>query len=69
MPSTASALKPRRIALQLPTARQVFSRNGSIRGESVGGFATAATISKRRCGYFAEASASTFFSEINSSTS
>ena len=69
MPSTASAPKSRRIALQRPIEPQVFHRNGSIRGESVGGFATAGTVSKRRCEYFADASASTFFSEISSSTS
>ena len=57
------------IVLQRPIEPQVFHKNGSIRGESVGGFATAGTVSKRRCEYFAEASASTFFSEISSITS
>ena len=36
-----------------PIEPQVFHKNGSIRSDSVGGFATAGTVSNRRCVYFA----------------
>ena len=69
MPSTASAPKLRRIPRQRRIEPQSFHKNGSIRSEKVAGLATAGTVSKLKCGYLAEASASTFFSEIKSRTS
>ena len=69
MPITASALKRRITPLQCLIEPQSFHKNGNIRGENVGGLATAGIVSNSKCRYFADASASTFFSEMSSITS
>src|SRR6478735_11319636 len=69
MPSTASAWNSRMIFLHCRIEPHNFHKNSSIRGENVGGLATAGTVLKFRCVYFAEAWESTFFSEMSSITS
>jgi len=68
IPITASGSKRRMTILQWRIEPQSFHKNGSIRGENVGGLATAGTVSNFKCRYFADASESTFFSEISSIT-
>ena len=67
IPTTTWAPRSRSIFRDCRIVFQSFHRKGSILIEKVGGFAIAATVANSNAPYFAEASASTFFCDINRS--